>query len=540
MLTKKFVRNALALSLCMTLGACANNPQLREKEKLKMDDVEKLVKEQQEEFNKVWSETDPAITFLQREDTLFVKQLYDIPGDIYNQKIVGMTLLPGSTLKTLSGALYPYGVSLAFKDFKSEKGESSGLGDLPFSIKKFNGSIGQLLEMVSSIHDISFEHVGGSMLKVSNSSKYMISLPQVDNVLESVAENIEALGAENIKTNTLAGSVVYEASYRENRDIRNFMSRFYENYAGVKFQITIFNVSLQETLTDGFDWSSLDLVLGNVEAAYAGGYIDQLLASLAGNTDSTGTGSSNNNNNNNNNTDNNNDNDSDEPEFNYRSRYAGSSIDDIRSFTWINEDKFQVGAFNNNVSVSMALDWMNQYGNTQAKQSAFIETITGKETVIASQRKVPVIADESTTLVGNLSPVATQNTKTENEEIGVKVKFTPYYDASSQEMIIDLDVNLKSFVGNQKLTSSTGVEFYRPEIQEETFPTMVRMKVGETRLLGGVIFDTVAEDRNDVNLFDFDRGYISRVMSKSAMFIMIRPTIQMYSAPDKGVADEPQ
>merc|ERR1712137_1448917 len=125
-------------------------------------------------------------------------------------------------------------------------------------------------------------------------------------------------------------------------------------------------------------------------------------ASLAGNTGSTGTWDNNNNNNNNNNTGSNNDSDSDsdEPEFNYRSRYAGSSIDDIRSFTWINEDKFQVGAFNNNVSVSMALDWMNQYGNTQAKQSAFIETITGKETVIASQRKVPVIADESTTLVG--------------------------------------------------------------------------------------------------------------------------------------------
>lgn len=138
-------------------------------------------------------------------------------------------------LKILLGVFYFYGVLFVFKDFKFEKGELFGLGDLLFLIKKFNGLIGQFFEMVLLIYDILFEYVGGSMLKVFNLLKYMILFLQVDNVFEFVVENIEVLGVENIKINIFVGFVVYEVLYCENRDICNFMFCFYENYVGVKF-----------------------------------------------------------------------------------------------------------------------------------------------------------------------------------------------------------------------------------------------------------------------------------------------------------------
>jgi type II secretory pathway component GspD/PulD (secretin) len=516
------------------LVGCANNPELREKPKLAMNDVENYAEKKAEEFNRVWSERDPAITFLQRESEIFVERIYALPKEVADRKMRGVDMRPGSNLGDLSGILYPYKLNVMF-----ESGGEDELSALPFNIKRFKGSIAEFLSLIEGLHNISFEYIGSNTLKVSRSTRYIASLPQVEQVLDSVKENIEALGGVNAKTNQLAGSIIYNATNKEQRDIESFINRFYENYAGVKMQITVFNVSLRETLADGFDWSSLDVVLGSVEAAYAGGYVRQLLSALDGQDSQNSQTTTGNNNTGNNNTGNNNtgsDNSSNtnsdlnpEPDFDYRSRYDGSSIDDIRAFGWLKEDSFEVGAYNNNVSVSVALDWMNQYGNTEATQSAFIETITGKQTIISSQRKVPVITEESTTFVGTQNPSAVQNTNTDSDEVGIKVDFTPYYDASSQEMIINLVVNLKSLVGNKTLTSATGQKFERPEIQEENFPTTVRMKVGETKLLGGIIFETIIESRSDVNIIDMNDDYVSRNMSKSAMFVMIRPSIHLFS-----------
>jgi hypothetical protein len=532
MLGKTITRLSVSLAVMFVINGCANNPEIRSEEKLKSDEVESYVDGKVEEFNRVWSERDPAITFLERDDDVFVEKIYDLPKKLKDKKIIGLYIKNGSTLKDMVGLLYPYKTNIMFSDKE--------IAELPISLKRYSGTLGELFEMIEGLHNLSFEYIGHNTVKITDKTTYMASFPQVEQVLDSVSENLESLGAEEIKTNVLAGSVVYQATTREQKDIIAFVDRFYENYAGVKLQVTVFNVSLQETLSDGFDWSSLDVVMGHVEAAYAGGTIRQLLAALDGQNQQNGggvngglngggvNGGVNGGNNQNNQ---NNQNNGDTPNFGYGSRYAGSSIDDIRSFGWLNDERFELGAFNKNLSMSVALDWMNQYGNTEARQSAFIETMTGKETVISSQRRVPVIADESTTLVGNLSPVATQNTSTDEEEIGVKVTFTPFYDSSSQEMIIDLEVNLKNLVGNRTLTSATGQKFDRPEIQEENFPTMIRMKVGETKLLGGIVFDTVITDRNDVNILDMDEDFIRKNMSKSAMFIMVRPSVHLFTQP---------
>jgi hypothetical protein len=60
---------------------------------------------------------------------------------------------------------------------------------------------------------------------------------------------------------------------------------------------------------------------------------------------------------------------------------------------------------------------------------------------------------------------------------------------------------------------------------------MIRMKVGETKLLGGIVFDTVITDRNDVNILDMDEDFIRKNMSKSAMFIMVRPSVHLFTQP---------
>lgn len=536
---------AISVIIATLLSGCANNPQVREQERLTMDNADKVLEDKARELDETWSTRDPAITYTDREDGIFVQQVDDVPLFMSNKKIRNLTILPGSTLQDLSGILYPYKVNIMF-DGESDD-NNSDISQRKFSIKKYSGTVGELLSIIEKLHDISFRHIGGNSIKAQFETKYIASIPQNEEVLSAIEDGIASIGGEDIKTNKLTGSLIYSATQSEQQQIEAFFDRFYTNFAGVKLQLTVFSLSLQETLSDGFNWSELDFVLGHVEAAYAGGVINQMLQSLSGNnsTGSTGTqnqtngvngvnGSNGTNTNGSTGSDSSN---SNQPDFGYGSRYAGSSIDEIRSFGWFKPDGIEVGTFNNNVSLSVVMDWLNQYGNTRSEQSAFLETITGKETTISSQRRVPVIGDESTTLVGNMTPVATQNTTTEEEEVGLKVAFTPYYESSSQEITIDLNLQLKNLIGSKTLTTANGNVIERPEIQEQIFPTTVRMKVGETKLLGGVIFDTLIESGNDINFLSDDEGYKSQQLSKSAVFILVRPSVNLFRAPKEEVQD---
>ena len=56
-------RSLLAMSIAMTLlvGGCANNPELRNSEKLTMDNVDKQVEERAQEMEETWATNDPAV-----------------------------------------------------------------------------------------------------------------------------------------------------------------------------------------------------------------------------------------------------------------------------------------------------------------------------------------------------------------------------------------------------------------------------------------------------------------------------------------------
>jgi hypothetical protein len=531
-------RSLLAASIAMSffIGGCANNPELRNSEKMTMDNVDKKVEERAKEMEQTWATNDPAVVYFDREKEVFVTRSQVLPTSISNKKIYGMTVAKGTTLQDIAAHLYPYKVNLMFGTSESQGEED--IANLPFSIKNYTGTVGGLLSMIEGLHNISFNYIGENTIKAEKQSVYIASMPSNEEVLESVKSGITSIGAESPTTDLLTGSLIYKATNYEQRTVVDYLDRFYENYAGIKMQVTVLTVSLDETLEDGFNWGELDVVLGSVEAAYSGGPINNWLQqltnqaanSLSGTNSTTGeTGTSGGTTGTTSSSGSSSDSDSSFPELGYDSRYSGSSIDDIKSYGWFKPEGLDLGMSNKNISVNVIMDWLNQYGSTRAEQSAFLETITGKETEISSQKAIPYIESESTTLQGQLSPVATQNTETAEKTTGIKVVFTPFYDSSSQEVMVDLDILLKNLVGYTELTSANGNEIKRPDIQTQKFPTTVRMKVGETKLLGGVIYDTVIESRTNPNVFSFEGSeYIEKNMSKSAMFVLLRPTVQLF------------
>lgn len=528
------VKTLSLLFLSAFMVGCANNPELRNQKKITKDNIEQITQDRANELSSIWGKNDPAITYFDRDKSVFIAQANAIDSKTLSKRIIDLRINEGSKLKDLTGILHPYGVTFVFSGNET-------IAEKPFSIRRFSGSLGELISIIETVHNITTVSAGPGVLKFTEKATFIASMPQNEEVLEAIENGISSLGAEDVKTNKLTGSVIYSASRSQQSLIESYIERFYESFAAVRMQVTVFSVSLDEQLSDGFNWGELDIVLGHVQAAHSASAVKQVLNSLSGNGQNQGSintpGTSqpgqgvpggqtgNNNGNNNGNTGN-------QPNLGYGTQFSGSNLNDIRGYSWLKPDGIMLGAHNNNISLGVVMNWLNQYGNTRAEQSAFLETITGKETVIRSQKKIPFISNESTTLVGNLSPVATQNTETSEKETGIKIEFTPYYDPSSQEITIDLLVQLKNLVGFTNLTSASGNQFRQPDIQEQDFPTTVRMKVGETKLLGGVVFETLIEQRSENNLMKF-RGsdFIKQDLSKSAMFILIRPTVQLFRQP---------
>lgn len=254
-------RSLLATSIAMTLfiGGCANNPELRNSEKLTMDNVDKKVEERAKEMETTWATNDPAVIYFDREKEVFVKRSQALPASISSRKIYGMSVVKGTTLQDLAAHLYPYKVNLMFGAGGDESEEE--IGSLPFTIKNYTGTVGGLLSMIEGLHNISFNYIGENTIKAEKESVYLASMPSNDEVLNSVKSGIESIGAKNPTTDLLTGSLIYKATNYEQRTVVDYLDRFYENYAGIKMQVTVLTVSLDETLEDGFNWGNWMLFL---------------------------------------------------------------------------------------------------------------------------------------------------------------------------------------------------------------------------------------------------------------------------------------
>jgi hypothetical protein len=556
-LTTKLSKIALALVVVSGLSACAtSNKELRNTERLTTETLDKDIETSIDAAKELWKKKEKDITYIHRETELYSQKANSIPSKIINKKIVGLTMNPKAKLFHLVGSMRLYGIELIFDERNLEgKDEASKSGKTPpqnnntdvkekkadtisgrsFPLRKYTGTVGELLTVIENLHDISFEYLGGNMIVARPSVRYTVSIPQNPKAIESLKSAFEDLGAKSVKTNLLAGSATYIASASEQKDIDKYLDRFYENFAGVNLQLSVFTVSLDKTASEGFNWSEIDFILGSVNAATAGDVLTQLgttAVSAAAGVGTAVTGGDVNSGvggNTSSNTNSSSGSTGETSEWGAKSLFDGSNMSDTKSFGRMGGNGFSMGAYNDNLAVDLAIDWLNQYGSTKTTQSVYLGTVTGKETEIKASKNVPFVSNIGTSFVGNSQPIASSNVETDSKEVGMTVKFLPYYESSSQEIFLDLSVDLKNIVGTERLSSGTGTGFEQPVIQEQSFPTSLRMKAGETKLVGGIIFDTLIETRSKPNVLESDDNeYVKQTLSKSAMFVLLRPTVQLF------------
>ena len=478
LLTTNISKIALALLMVSALSSCAtSNKELRDTERLTAETLDKDIDKSIDAAKSMWKKKEKDITYIHRDTELYSQKANSIPSKMLNKKIIGLTMNPKSKLSHLVGSMRLYGIEILFderklddkkngtsrvKNNKEEAGVDGGIADKSFPLRKYTGTVGELLSIIENLHDVSFEHLGGNMIVARQAIRYTVSVPQNLKAIESLKSAFEDFGAKSVKTNLLAGSATYIASASEQKDIDKYLDRFYENFAGVNLQLSVFTVSLDKTASEGFNWSEIDFILGYVNAATAGDVLSQLgttaisgaaagIGSAVSGGGDANSGVGGNTGSNTNNGSNSSSSSNSGQEWGAKSLFDGSNMSDTKSFGRVSGNGFSMGAYNDNLAVDLAIDWLNQYGSTKTTQSVYIGTVTGKETEIKASKNVPFVSNVGTSFVGNSQPIASSNVETDSKEVGMTVKFLAYYESSSQEIFLDLSVDLKNIVGTKQL-----------------------------------------------------------------------------------------
>lgn len=525
-----FSKCLISSVVAFALSGCANNS-ITDFGNVQQDTFDKSVEEGLLKAKGIWGSQYSPITYSHRSEELFAKKEKVAPKKITSRDLSGLSIESGSTLSVLSAILGDqYKVNFLYEG----DGE---LAKKSFSVPNFRGNLGELINLIEELHNISINYVSGNTFIVEEASRFILSIPPNENVATTLTTDLTGIGAKEVVVNQLSGSLTYMASSKQQRDIETYIKRFYGNFASVRMQVTVFSVSLDESFAEGFDWGSINMVLGNVSAAIlnAEGGVLGAIANAGSDQDSNSSNSSNNSSSNSSdsNSDSGNGNNNYGSGYDSDAQFGGSSLGDVNTYTQLSGGKLGIGAFSSTLALDATIDWLDQYGVTRTDQSFFIETHTGEKAEVVSKRTVPFNKNPSSNIVAGNTPIVSNSSSTEEKEIGVTMGVVPYFDASSGEVHMSMDVELATLVGFTDVDLGDGSSIKQPSVQTQKFPTTIRMKAGESKIFGGIIFDSVIEEKSNPYFLDEyadTTGYKTTSTSKSALFVLLRPTVVLFSS----------
>lgn len=471
-----FKKTLLATSIIsvLALSGCTTIPSNSEISTFSRNNAEDQVRSADE-----WMQ-DPAVRVVYSNVGTQVRQQAAIPSNIRN-KPVDIMLMPNSTLNDLLTA-----ISLELEI--SAIAENAELADLPVYIPRYSGTLGGLLDTIAVSKDISFDYKFDSII-LKNASSYMITLPQDTELLSTVESELDQIGAKNVKSSVSSGVVFYETSLRNQEKIETYLDRIANNSALITLQVMVINVSTERDRRRGFDWSSFQAKIGDF------GVIS------AGSSGSSGNG-------------------------------GGSSTGDATTDTGVGAritgNSMLVNLSRSSIDIAGLFSLLSTYGKATTNQDVSLKTISGKEVILDSYQEIPYVSDVrlSTTDTG----VSNSGLDTDTARNGLTMNFLPHYDADSQLISIDVDIQLETLLGFMEL--SAGNQFgtiTQPRTQRQAFNNTIRTPVGDSVILGGITYESISDNRATISPLDTIRTASENYnLTTNSLFIVIRPTVVLY------------
>lgn len=453
-----------ALASAVLLAGCHSIP-----DAINYDKVDGNVAYSKAKKSSTWMQ-DPALRTIYSNVGTTIKKPKAIPKDIRNKEIE----IELSTNANMQDLITAISKSMNIPAMA----ESEEIANVNIYLPYFKGTLGNLLNSISRSKNISFAWEDG-VLHLKPSSSYMITLPQDDELMAKIKEEIGIIGASDVTSSVNAGVMFYSASMKNQERIEEYFDRVIENSSLITLQIMVITVNMERERKEGFDWSSFEATLGDI-AVLDGSSSDGTDSSVLGEALSIGS----------------------------------SGID------------FSIAK--NSVDIAGLIDLLSTYGNTKTTQDVSMKTISGKEVVLESNQEIPYVSDIDLSTTD--SGVSNSGLETDVAQNGISITFKPYFEAQSNLVSIDIDIALETLLGLVEL--SAGNDFgtiTQPTTQTQSFNNKVRLPVGDTVILGGVTYESIADNRSTLSMLENSNVANQAVdVTDNSLFVVIRPTVVQY------------
>lgn len=380
-------------------------------------------------------------------------------------------------------------------------------------VPRFKGPIGPLLSVVADALGISFVYSNGVVL-ARPAGEYVVTLPQDKELIESVTAELTRLGATNVASSVSAGIVSFGAPRDRNRVILSYIERVINNTSMINLQVAIVAVSLTREKERGIDWSALEVTLGDglvvgENGVYGNGIKDQSSRlpmwpnpGMPGQPN-PGQGS-------------------DDP-VSAAARLAGTLSGNGIGLL-VNEDNF---------SLQGMISLLSKYGETRTTQNLILKTISGRKVRLRSGDTVPYVSDVNVGGFGGASYGTGSllgGANTDTIETGLTLEVTPSFDEATGIVTMGVDLELSQVVEMVQLSAGNQLgSFTQPHTKVQEFNDVARILVGDTVILGGLVFEQDDDIRNTLNgLEKLPVGHKAANQKRQALFVVIRPTATVY------------
>lgn len=496
---------AAIVLISIFLNACSTGYNIPKSDKL--DNTDEKQKQMIEEWRKVQS----PIQFIQTDNNFLISRKNSIPDFIKDISVSNLNLYKDSTFDDLIGVFSSLGIQLAIKD-ETEGENASAISETNLKIHNYSGNMGNLIELLENTYNISFNYQTNNIITLEKRTLYIASVPQNKDVIEQISKHLDAMGANDVNVSQTGGFLLYRASRLEQEIIKEYLDSFYKNFASVKLQLAVISVNLNKKDSSGFDWSKFSMQLGNLAV------LDDLVEETAQNVINNGTG--------------NGTNLPTVPTTPTEEVSYGSNLKDIKSGVAVSSDNAGVVIKNDNFSLKAVYNLLNSYGNTETTQSIYVESTSGSEIELRSGQEIPYTSGiNSNVTTGGGSGIVSNGAQTEKIEVGLDIKALPYYDFTKDLVTLEIEMDLKSLIGFVELNAGNGNgTIKQPQTQTQKFNSVLKIRPGEAALVGGISYDVISDTRSNlVFLMDQDTASRNFEITRSSMFLLLRPTVSVFA-----------
>lgn len=424
----------------------------------------------------------PPITQVPSNAGMSVRRVLPLPLTVGDERLE-FKLSAKATLAEMASALAMQGTQIVLK-------VPEDIASKTIALPVFSGTLRQFLEKLCIAHDLNYEFVGG-MVVVSPGVRYMVSVPQYEDLMKRLPAGLEGVGAKNVKADLDTGLLTFEASLAASADAQLFLQRMANNASMVTLQVAVIDVRLNRDLGRGFDWNEFSAKWGslvNSEGGSTGGALPEAIGDAVGAVTNRALG---------------------------KLATVGATGLGLR----FEGDKF---------SLTTAIKMLSQYGKAQTDQDVLISTLSGAPVKINSGSQIPYVS--------NIGAVAAQggavsgSVNTSTVDSGIDINIVPHYDESDRLVLTNVKTKLSSLVRFRELNAGNSVgTISQPEIQKLEFENISRLRPGEVIMLGGITYDQASENYTSLaGLESTKAGSKSVTTNRHAIFIVIRPSVTVF------------